>query len=257
MKRHSGLVALALVALTASACGGEKDSSATRASNGAASSDAVGEASVGSVPAPSEGITAQGITVTGTGSLKTVPDVSEWTFGVHSRAETAEAALRESSAATRRLLGALKGAGIAKDDLRTEQVSLWPDMREGGTVVGYTASNSVHVTVRRMAKAGAIVDAAVAAGANEVSGPSFSVSDTRAQFDKAAGAAYDDALRKAEALAAKAGVTLGRPVAITEASGGDVYGDRFLNAEAAMADVPVEPGKQEVQVSLTVTFAIS
>ncbi len=224
----------------------------------AASLDAASEASVGAAPAPAATSSAHGITVVGNGSLETVPDVSEWSFGVHSRAESAEAALRESSAATKRLLDALKRAGIAKGDLRTEQVSLWPNVREGGTVIGYEASNSVHVTVRQMAKAGRIVDAAVAAGASEVYGPSFSVSDTRARFDEAAAKAYDDALRKAEALAAKAGVTLGQPIVVAEASGGDVYRDQYAYGElAAVADVPVEPGKQEVQVSLTVTFAIS
>jgi uncharacterized protein len=255
MKRSLGILPLVMAALAAAGCGGGEAASPTD-ENLAVSRDALGKESVGGVPAPAEGTSAQGITVVGTGSLETVPDVSEWTFGVHSRAETAQAALRESSVETKRLLAVLKGAGIAKGDLRTEQVSLWPDMREGGTIVGYTASNSVHATIRRMEKAGAVVDAAVAAGANEVYGPSFSVSDTRARFDEAAAKAYDDAFRKAEALARRAGVTLGRPVAIAEVSGGNVY-EGFVFNKAAASDVPVEPGKQEVQVSLTVTFAIS
>ena len=249
-------LALTLLALTATACGGNDASAPSDAPSD--SSALAREGNVGGAPPrPETAVLGQGITVVGTGSVKSVPDVSEWSFGVHSEAETAEAALRASSVETRRLLDALKGAGVARDDLRTQQISLWPDMRERGDVVGYTASNSVQATVRGMAKAGAIVDAAVAAGANEVWGPSFRVSDARDQFEEAAAAAYDDARRKAESLAEKAGVSLGRPVAITETSGGNVYGIDSGSAELARADAPIEPGKQDSQVALTVTFAIS
>jgi uncharacterized protein len=251
------VLAVTFIAMAATACGGGDDGTAL----GDVLSDSSAlarEGSVGGAPAPSvPGAPASGITVVGTGSVQSVPDVSEWSFGVHAEAETAEAALHESSAETKHLLEALRRAGVAKDDLRTQQVSLWPDMREGGNVAGYTASNSVQATVRGMAKAGAIVDAAVGAGANEVWGPSFRDSDARGRFEEAAAAAYDDARRKAEALAEKAGVSLGRPVAITETSGGNVYGVDNGGAELARADVPIEPGKQESQVNLTVTFAIS
>ena len=251
------LLALMLVAFSATACGGTDDS-AEPAEVWSDASALADKSSMGGTPTPAVSATSgQGITVTGTGSVKSVPDVTEWSFGVHSQAETAEAALRESSVQTKRLLDALKRAGVAKDDLQTQQVSLWPDMRDGGNVVGYTASNSIQATVRSMAKAGSIVDAAVAAGANEVWGPTFRASDARGQFEEAAAGAYEDARRKAEALAAKAGVSLDQPVSIAEASGGgDVYAST-LAAEEARADVPIEPGKQESQVVLTVTFAIS
>jgi uncharacterized protein len=259
--KTTALIALAVAALAASACGGGDDGAkGPSGSSAAPSGDVAVEASIGGAsPSTVQSASAQGITVVGTGSLKSVPDISEWSFGIHSRAETADAALRENAVATKRLLDALKRAGIAKGDLRTEHVSLWPDMSEGGTVVGYAASNSVHATVRKMARAGAIVDTAVGAGANEVWGPSFRISDTRAKFDEAAAAAYDDARRKAETLAANAGVSLGRPTSIVEASGAGVMfdGSRFGAAEAMAADVPIEPGKQEMQVILTVTFAVS
>jgi len=254
--KTAALIALAAATLAVSACGGGDDGASARTAE--PGGDVAVEANVGGASAATaQAASAQGITVVGTGSLKSIPDVSEWSFGVHSRAETADGALRENAAATRRLLAALKRAGVAKTDLRTEHVSLWPDMTEGGTVVGYAASNSVHAIVRKMAKAGKIVDAAVAAGANEVWGPTFSVSEERASFDEAAAAAFDDARGKAEALAAKAGVSLGRPISIVEAGGGGPMFDRYGAAEALSADVPIEPGTQEMQVMLTVTFAVS
>jgi len=98
----------------------------------------------------------------------------------------------------------------------------------------------------------------VEAGANQVYGPSLRVSDNRAQYRAAIEAALDDARARAQALAAKAGVTLGGPVAIVESGGvtpGPLY-DRGM-AEAGGAQVPIEPGVDEIAATLTVTFAIS
>ena len=201
-----------------------------------------------------------GITVMGSGTARAVPDVADWSFGVQADASTATAALADASKATRRIIDALRSAGIAKEDLRTEQVSLYPRTSDDGlSVIGYSASSSVHATVRELARAGSIVDAAVSAGANQVSGPSLRVSDNHAQYRAAVEAAIDDARARAQTLAAKAGVTLGGPVAIVESGGGypgPMYGayDRAAGAESG---VPIEPGIEEISATLMVTFAIS
>jgi uncharacterized protein len=204
--------------------------------------------------------TLPGITVVGSGTARAVPDVADWSFGVQSDAETASAALEAASEGTRRIIAALRDEGIAKEDLRTEQVSLYPRTTDDGrAVIGYSASSTVHATVRDLGKAGSIVDAAVEAGANQVYGPSLRVSDNRAQYRMAIEAALDDARARAEALAAKAGVTLGGPVAIVESGGGGTPGplyDRAM-AEAGGGQVPIEPGVDEIAATLTVTFAIS
>jgi uncharacterized protein YggE len=199
-----------------------------------------------------------GITVVGTGSVTTTPDTAEWSFGVQTSAETAETALAENSRAMERVVAALRDAGVARDDLQTEQVSVWPRTGDDGiAIVGYDASNTVRATIRDLDRAGAVVDAAVAAGANQVYGPSLTVSDADAQYREAVDAAFDDARARAEAIAAKAGVTLGAPLAIVESGGGmPIPYYRGAVAEAAMADVAVEPGTQDVGASLTVTFAI-
>jgi uncharacterized protein YggE len=203
--------------------------------------------------------TLPGITVVGAGTARAVPDVADWSFGVQSDAKTASAALKAASEGTRRIIGALRDAGIAKEDLRTEQVSLYPRTTDDGrAVVGYSASSTVHATVRDLGKAGTIVDAAVAAGANQVYGPSLRVSDNRAQYRAAIEAALDDARARAQALATKAGVTLGGPVAIVESGGG--YPTPMYDMRAAAeggGEVPIEPGVDEIAATLTVTFAIS
>jgi uncharacterized protein YggE len=203
--------------------------------------------------------TLPGITVTGTGTAEAVPDVADWSFGVQSEAATAEDALDQAANATRKIVEALRESGIAKDDLRTEQVSLYPrTSNDGLAVIGYTASSSVHATVRDIGKAGSVVDAAVKAGANQVYGPSLRVSDNTAQYRAAVEAAMDDARARAQALATKAGVTLGGPVAIVEGVGGypvPMY-DRAMGAGAAEG-VPIEPGVDQISATLTVTFAIT
>jgi uncharacterized protein YggE len=126
----------------------------------------------------------------------------------------------------------------------------------GQNIIGYSASNTVHATMP-ISKAGSVIDKAVAAGANEIYGPNLRVSDSDAQYAQAVDEAFDDARARAEAVAQKAGVTLGRPIAIVEGGGGGpipYYGARTLEAAA---DVAIEPGHQEIQAVLTVTFAIS
>jgi uncharacterized protein YggE len=198
-----------------------------------------------------------GVTVTGTETVEVAPDVAEWSIGVHSRAPRAREALAANSSQIRRVLAALRAARVARADIRTGYVSLYPDMREGGEVVGYFANNTVHVVVPDIGRSGGVIDAAVRAGANEVSGPTMTRSNRDELYDRALAAAYDAARAKAEALAEKLGVSLGAPTAVVEGGGG---GPEPVYAEAATAlraDVPVEPGQTEISATLTVTFAIA
>lgn len=204
-----------------------------------------------------------GITVVGVGTVDVAPDVAGWSFGVRARADTAQAAMDGVAATTERLLGTLRDAGIDQDDLRTEHVSLYPQMRDefaeegGGRILGYVASNTVHATVRDLATAGAVVDAAVEAGANEVYGPNFDVGDTSASYARALEAAYEDARARAETVAGRAGVRLGAPVAIVEGAGGG-GGEPLYEAEAADATgFPIEAGRGSMTAAVTVTFAIA
>lgn len=251
------ILLVAAAALLAAGCGGGGNGNGD-ASSAAPAAERASLASYGDQVAPGGGfVSPAGITVMGTGSAKAVPDMAEWSFGVRTEGESAAAAMRDNAAVAKRLIDVLKSAGIKGDDLRTESVSLYPQQDEmGRNIIGYTASNTVHATMP-ISEAGAVIDRAVDAGANEIYGPNLRVSDSDAQYAQAVDQAFDDARARAEAVARKAGVTLGAPVAIVEGGGsvpGPVYG-RAL-AEGA-ADVAIEPGHQEIQAVLTVTFAIS
>lgn len=251
--------AAAAVALAAAAagCSGEDGGNAA-GSGGLEDGFAALPRSPESFAAGAAASTGGGITVVGTGTATVTPDTAEWSFTVQSSAGTADAALVANSEAMERVLDALAGAGVAKGDLRTEQVGLSPRTSDDGiTIVGYVAANTVRATIEDLAAAGRVVDAAVAAGANRVSGPSLTASAAAEQHRAAVEAAFADARARAEAIAGNAGLTLGDPVAIVESGGGGMPFLRADVAEAAAVDVPIEPGVQDVVASLTVTFAIA
>ena len=197
------------------------------------------------------------LTVSAVGTVKAVPDTVEWSFGVQTEAATAKEALRTNGVEMAKVIAALKAAGIPAQDLRTQQVSLFPRMSEDGRrVIGYTASNTVGAIVRDIAKAGAVVDAAAEAGANQISGPSLTLSNADVLYEQALEKAYDKALAKARRLAKRAGVSLRRPISIVE-GGGIVPVPLAEAAKAAGGGTPIEPGQTEISASVTVTFAIS
>lgn len=195
-----------------------------------------------------------GITVTGTASVSVVPDRATFWFGVQSEGRTASAALNANTTAINRVVAALRSAGIAAADLQTQQVSLSPRQDEDGEITGYVAANSVSAQIRDLDRTGAVVDAAVNAGANQVSGPQLTRADQATPYRNALRAAVADARAKAQQLAAASNVTLGPIVAVVEAGGAaPVPLDQRSGAESAS----VVPGTQEVQASVTVTFGLT
>jgi uncharacterized protein len=199
----------------------------------------------------------QGITVTGTGHAKAVPDEAEFSLGITSKGQSARAALTANSAQMRELIAALKAAGVSARDIRTENVSVGASYDGTSTPEGFTARNSVSVHIRDLTRAGAILDAASRAGANEVYGPTLSRSD-REQFEaKALKDAVANARTRADALAEAAGVSLGEVTAIVEGSR-EYPGPVLATGERTVLDArtPIEPGSEDVTAVVTVTFTI-
>jgi hypothetical protein len=196
------------------------------------------------------------ITVNGTGIVTTVPDEAQFTFGVSTTAATAKAALGANATRMTRLIAALKQAGIAPADIQTAEISLSPNTNENGSkVLSFTASNTVTVKTKQIAKAGAIVDAAVGAGANLVSGPSLGPSDQQVLQRRALKAAVADARGRALAISQAARVRLGAVISVSETSSSPVQFAPTAKAAASPA-TPVEPGSVQVEEDVTAVFAI-
>lgn len=198
---------------------------------------------------------AQTITVVGTGTVTTVPNRAHFDFTVETRAKTASAALAQNASAARAVIAAVKEAGVAGADVQTAQVSLNPVASDdGGSIVGYVASNTVSVEIRDLDAAGKVVDAAVGAGATGVSGPALLRSDSDALYRQALRAAVAQARQKAEALAEAAGGSLGRAVTIAES--GVAVPLPVAERGAAPTATPIEPGTQRLEATVTVTYAL-
>ena len=205
------------------------------------------------------GDSTRSITVSGLGAAEGEPNRADFTFGVVTEARTARGALAANAAEANRVIAALRGAGVAERDIQTQQVSISPVMNENGrSVTGYSARNSVSARLRDLSRAGGAIDAAVGAGANEVYGPTLINSDRASLERQALGAAMGDARSKAQAVAAAGGVSLGRVLTVVE--GGQVSPPMpYANADARLSaeSTPVSPGTQEIQASVTVTYAVS
>jgi uncharacterized protein YggE len=200
--------------------------------------------------------TAGGITVTGVGTVASVPDEASFTIGVQTQGSTAREALAANSQQIRRVIDAVKAAGVEKSDIKTQDVSVSANYADEGRIDGYSARNSVLVTIHDLSEAGTILDAASNAGANEVYGPMLSRSDEDALQAKALRDAVSNARKKAESLADAAGVRLGRVTAMTEGFAGGPQPYYESAVRLAKADAPIEPGTQDTQATVTVTFAI-
>jgi hypothetical protein len=198
------------------------------------------------------------VTVSGTASVQAVPNQAGFSAGVSSNAATAQAALAANATKAAQIIAALRSAGVAKGDLQTQDVSVSPRWNEHGEQDGFTAHSSLQVHVQDVRAAGRLIDAAVTAGASETSGPSFERGDRDALYRSALKEAFADARLKAATLAGEAGASLGRVLRIEEGPSMPQPEPMPLDMRAAAEmTTPVEPGKQQVQATVTVTFTLS
>ena len=194
------------------------------------------------------------VTTNGHGVITAVPDTATVSAGVRTDGATAAAALAANARSMNAVIAALKAAG--GDEIQTQQVSLYPTTDpQGGKVTGYTAQNTVSAKAK-IAGAGALIDAAVGAGANTVDGPSLGLSDQDALYREALKKAVQDARAKAVALADAGGFGVGPVSTVVEqgATGQPVFSPVALAAKDA--STPIEPGKADVTADVTVSFTI-
>jgi uncharacterized protein YggE len=220
---------------------------------------AVAAASWLAAPALAETAPLPAISVTGEATVSVPPDQAQIDGGVTSDAKTAREASDANNAAMGKVLLALKGAGIDEKDYQTSRLSLQPQYapnRSGPSpVVGYRASNRVTVRLRDVAKVAGIIDVLVGAGANELGGITFMVSQASKMLDDAREKAVADARRKAEIYAKAAGVTLGEPISISEEGAAQPVfrGKMMAPVQGAAA---IAQGEETLSVSASVSWAI-
>lgn len=196
------------------------------------------------------------------GTSTRIPDLAVIQAGVVTQAATAGDAMRQNSTRMATVLAALRRAGIAERDIQTSSVSLSPQYRyaqnESPVITGYQASNQVTVRFRDIAKSGAILDALVSQGANNISGPNLTIDKPEAALDEARTAAIATARARAELYAKAAGLRVDRILSISESSAMPVPPRPMMMArmEAAADATQVVAGESELTVSLSVRFVL-
>ncbi len=200
------------------------------------------------------------VTAGGTGRAAAVPDMAEMYFGSTVVAEDAKTALGQTSETAETITAAVKDAGVAAEDIQTANVSIWPEQSGDGTritVTGYRASVQVRVKIRDIESIGQVIGAASEAGANEVGGPTFTLSDDADVRNETIGLAIEDARVRAKVMAEAANKGLGEIISISEANVTipPIYYDMSVRADAG-AGVPIEPGQLDISTSVTVVFEL-
>lgn len=206
-----------------------------------------------------------GIAVCGHGTAMIHPDQASLVVGVQAQAAHAQDARTQAAQVMSTVLAALKSTGVADQDIQTAYFALAPvyDYTAGkGQVVGYQATNTVQVTIRKVEDTGTIVDAVTQAGGDQVliTGISFSSSDPSQGASQAEQNALADAHRQAQLIAQGAGVSLGAPISMEVGScnGSSFPTDKNQTASGASTNptTPIQPGQQEVRVEVGVVYAV-
>lgn len=209
---------------------------------------------------------AQGVTVQATGTVKVVPDGVSFNFAVSVLAQSSETAMSDASSTTEQVRAALDAAGVAKDDIATQNISVYPEYVSSSTGIqslsGYRAQQVFTVTLRDTAKAGEVVDSVIAAGGNslQVYGVTPTLLDTDAAVAQAREAAIKSAKEKAKDYAGLVDEDLGSVVYVTEITSPSspvplIVGDAG-SAELSMTKTVVNLGTQEVSVTVEVRWSL-
>ena len=203
------------------------------------------------------------INVSGTGQVTIKPDIAYINIGVHTENASASDAVVQNNTNAQAVIDALKAAGVAADDLQTTNFNIYPNNVTGPdgktTSTTYVVDNTVYVKVRDLSKLGAILDASVKAGANNVNSIQFDLVDKSKALSDARAAAVKNAQTEAQELASAAGVTLGdiQNINYNENTPSPIFYAKGAAAGMAVdSSVPVSAGTLDISVNVSITYEI-
>ena len=209
------------------------------------------------VPALGEGVSRS---VSGSSNISLAADTATLRIGVSTVRDTVAEAQSGNNEIMQRVIAAILGQNVAQEDVVTSDFSVYTerDYSDASVPVRYHVDNTLYVTVRALDTVGDVIDAATAAGANQMYGLTFSSSGETAAYEKALRRAYEDAAAKAALLAEAAGQTLGEVVSINASNsyGGDYGIANTYAMDARSAKTAIVSGDVTVSASVTVVFAI-
>jgi uncharacterized protein YggE len=211
---------------------------------------------------PIQAISGTRLDVVATGEVSRVPDIARINAGVVTLASTATAAIAQNAERMARVVAALRRAGVAERDIQTSSINLNPEYRyqenQPPILTGYRAGNEVTVKFRDIKETGAILDALVAQGANQINGPMLSIDKPEQALDEARQKALTNARARAETYAQALGKRVKRILSISESgSMAPPYPVPVMRMEAAQdASTKIVPGEQALSITLSVSFEL-
>ena len=214
-------------------------------------------------PSITQTIAGTRLDISATGEATRVPDLAIISAGVVTRSATASGAIQQAATRMARVRDALRQAGIADRDIQTSNISLNPEYtyvnNQPPKLNGYSATNQVSVRFRDIASSGAILDALVKEGANQISGPNLTIDKPEAALDEARTKAVAAGRARAELYARSLGMRIVRVVSVSESGGyaPPPMPPMVMMAERSQAaDSKIDAGEQKLQVSVTMTFEL-
>lgn len=200
-------------------------------------------------------------------TVKAKPDLAIVSAGVTTRAMTADAAARDNATRMTAIVSRLRQLGIAASDIQTSNFNLSPQFsytNDGRPprFLGYDVTNQVNATLRKIDTIGPTLDALIAAGANNFSGPSFQVENPASAQAEARRSAFASAQARARELAGLAGYSGARLLELSETYAtsrmtGPGDGAIVVTAMSSEKVTPIEPGQIGISVTLTVKYEMT
>jgi Uncharacterized conserved protein len=209
-------------------------------------------------------VAARTINVNGDGEVSVAPDIAYISFGVTTEKSSVGEAQKNNSTTMNNIIDSIKKAGVASEDIQTSNYTISPkysydDKTGNSTIVGYTVTSTLSVTVKNINSVGNIIDTAIINGANNSNGITFGVSDYEKYYSIALTNAISNAKVKAQAIAGCIDVKLSTPTKITENSSGvPAEYPVFYNAtEKSISDIQgmsVEVGNYKVKANISLVY---
>lgn len=203
------------------------------------------------------------VSVSGTGRVTLAPDIAYINIGVHTEMSSVSEALASNSSQTQKVVDELTKLGVEAKDIQTMNFNVYPYQAYGpdGAALDlkYVVDNTINVTVRDLNQMGAMLDAVVRSGANNINSIQFDVENKEEAYSQARKAAVDNAHSQAVELADAAGFKLGPVQSLNVYSNNTpvTYYDNKGGSGATMqASVPISAGQLVIEVSVNISYAI-
>ncbi len=207
--------------------------------------------------------------VNGSAQILAMPDEAVVRLGIVRQSQNAQAAQEQANGVAQEILAAIEKVGIRPNQIKTARLTLspvyaprGPDSRDAPRIVAYNATNTVSVRLDNLSSVGAVIDAGLKAGANQLEGVQFSLRNELPSRQQALKQAVEEARSKAQAMADASRVNLVEVLEITEGNvsvvpvrlGGGVA---YASSATGQVQTPVSAGDIEVNATVTIRYRIS